>query len=98
MRSKTGWKESLTHCFKWLNNDATDVIKNLDVPIFAINSDQHPTEASVFRKYSPLYKVRIIQGVNHVVFWEAPEIFTRYLDEFVHDLYMLDHEKFYNGL
>lgn len=86
---KTGWKESLENCMRWMNDEATASIQTLQAPIFSINSDQYPTEAALFRKYSPLYKVRTIQGVNHVVFWEAPGMFVEYLRECIHDLQIL---------
>ena len=86
---KTGWKESLENCMHWMNDQALDVIKNLEIPIFSINSDEYPTEAAIFRKYSPLFKVRVIQGANHVVFWEKPDLFGKYLKEFIGDLQVL---------
>lgn len=86
---KTGWKESLENCLHWMNDQALDVIQGIDIPIFSINSDEYPTEAALFRKFSPLFKVRVIQGVNHVVFWEKPDVFQTYLKEFVQDIQAL---------
>lgn len=87
---KDGWKESLENCMHWMNDEASDSIRNLGAPIFSINSDQYPTEAALLRKLTPLYKVRVIQGVGHVVFWEAPDPFFDYLQEFIHDFRVLD--------
>lgn len=87
---KTGWKESLENCLHWMNEKAADTLQGLDIPVFSINSDEHPTEAAIFRKYSPLYKVRVIQGVNHVVFWEKPDMFETFLDEFIEDMTLLE--------
>lgn len=87
---KTGWKESLENGMHWLNDDAREAIQGLQAPVFSINSDQYPTEAALFRKLSPLFKVRVVQGVGHVVFWESPGIFLEYLQEFIHDFQVLN--------
>ncbi|MBW2204814.1 MAG: alpha/beta hydrolase [Deltaproteobacteria bacterium] len=47
---KTGWNESLTNCFRWINEDCIEALKNCAVPIVAINSDQDPTNVPAFRK------------------------------------------------
>jgi pimeloyl-ACP methyl ester carboxylesterase len=83
---KIGWNESLQNCLTWLNDACVEAIQDLHMPIVAINSDQHPTDVDAFRKYNPYFKARIIQGVNHVVFWEAPEQFDRYLEESIQDI------------
>ena len=83
---KIGWNESLQNCLVWLNDTCVDSIKNLDLPIVAINADQQPTDVEAFRKYNPSFKARIIEGVNHVVFWESPEQFDLYLKESIRDI------------
>ena len=83
---KTGWEASLVNCFSWLNTSAAASIKRIDLPILAINADQQPTETTIFRKYRPQYKARIIEGVYHVEPWEKPELFTRYLKESIEDI------------
>lgn len=83
---KAGWEASLVNCFSWLNTSAAASIKSIDLPILAINADQQPTEEAIFRKYCPTYHARIIEGVYHVVPWESPELFTRYLKESIADI------------
>lgn len=82
---KTGWKESLTNCFRWINEDCIEALKKCAVPILAINSDEDPTNVPAFRKYIPSYDVRILHGVKHVLMWEAPEKFNRLLEESIQE-------------
>lgn len=86
---KKGWKESLHNCMVWLNRSSVESIQSLNIPILAINADQYPTDEIVFRKYNPAFKARIIEGVYHVVFWESPEQFNRYLRESIADIQQL---------
>jgi len=83
---KIGWEASLVNCFSWMNTSAKASIRGLGVPILAINGDQQSTETAIFRKYCPQYKARIIEGVYHVLPWESPELFTRYLIESIKDI------------
>ena len=83
---KSGWEASLANCFSWLNTSGTAAIKSLDIPVLAINGDHQETETAIVRKYCPQYKARIIEGVYHVVPWESPEQFTRYLLESIEDI------------
>ena len=82
---KTGWKESLTNCFRWINEDCIAALKNCVVPILAINSDEDPTNIPAFRKYVPSYNVKILPGVKHVLMWEAPEKFNHLLKESIQE-------------
>lgn len=82
---KTGWNESLTNCFRWINEDCIGALKKCSVPIVAINSDEDPTNVPAFRKYIPSYNVRILPGVKHVLMWEAPEKFNRLLEESIQE-------------
>ncbi len=82
---KTGWSESLTDCFRWMNEDCIGAIKNCSVPVLSINSDQYPTNVLAFRKYIPSYSAKIIPGVNHVVIWEAPKKFNQLLEESIQE-------------
>jgi pimeloyl-ACP methyl ester carboxylesterase len=78
---KTGWRESINDIFRWSNEDCAAHLKEIEVPVTAINSDQKPTNVEAFRKYVPSFKARIIRDVGHVVMWDAPEEFNRLLEE-----------------
>jgi pimeloyl-ACP methyl ester carboxylesterase len=84
---KTGWSESLTDCFRWMNEDCIEAIKDCSVPVLSINSDQYATNVPAFRKYIRSYKVKIIPGVNHVLMWEAPEKFNQLLEESIPEFF-----------
>jgi pimeloyl-ACP methyl ester carboxylesterase len=83
--SRTGWQESLNEYFKWLNEDCTLTLKKIQAPVIAINSDSEPTNVEAFRKYVPSFKAKIIPGVGHVVFWDAPDEFSKLLEESIQD-------------
>ena len=75
--SRVGWLESLHENIKWSNEDCTNALKQLQVPLRAINSDMHPTEVEIIRKYVPEFRAKIIKDVGHLVFWEKPTEFNR---------------------
>jgi len=82
---KIGWSESLKECFRWYNEDCIESIKIIQIPIIAINSDQHPTNSEVFKKYHPSFEVKIIPNVTHLVHYEAPEEFSLLLEESIQE-------------
>ncbi len=43
--SQIGWNESLSAYFKWINERLTESLKQLKVPVAAINSDMEPTKS-----------------------------------------------------
>lgn len=83
--SRVGWSESLKDLFRWSNEECIKSLQKIQVPVISINSDQEPTNVKAFKKYVPSFEVKIISGVGHVVFWEAPEEFNRLLEEAVQE-------------
>jgi pimeloyl-ACP methyl ester carboxylesterase len=83
--SKVGWRESLNDVFRWENEDFVASLKNINVPITAINSEQPATNVEAFQKYVPSFNAKIINDTGHVVFWDAPEVFNRYLEEIINE-------------
>ncbi|UCC40411.1 MAG: alpha/beta hydrolase [Candidatus Aminicenantes bacterium] len=81
--SKVGWSECLKDYFRWRNEDCVDSLKKIQAPLISINSDQPPTHVEAFKKYVPSFEAKIIPGVGHVVFWDAPNEFNRLLAEAV---------------
>ncbi len=79
--SRIGWMESFHENIKWMNNDCVNALKNLQVSLHAINSDIHPTEIEIIRKYVPGFQAKIIKDVGHLVFWEKPEEFQKLVEE-----------------
>jgi len=82
---KVGWSESLKDYFRWSNEECIKSLQKIQAPVISINSDQYPTNVEAFKKYVPSFEVKIIPGVGHVVFWEAPEEFNRLLEEAVQE-------------
>ncbi len=86
---REGWRAALNDTFRWVNEDCAASLSKLEVPVVAINSDQGPTNVEAFRKYVPSFKARIIRGAGHYVMWDAPDTFSRLLEEsireFVHE-------------
>lgn len=77
---KTGWEESLKATINWQNDECTQSLSELKVPVVAINSERMPTNVEAFRKYVPSFKADIIPGVGHVIMWDAPKEFNELLE------------------
>ncbi|HEX6283407.1 MAG TPA: alpha/beta hydrolase [Pyrinomonadaceae bacterium] len=54
-------------------------MKEVKVPIRAINADQNPTSVEVNRKYSPQFDVVIVKGSGHYPMLEQPARFNELL-------------------
>ena len=80
-----GWKESIHAVIHWQNEQCTNSLSKIKVPIIAINSDQKPTNVDAFRKYVPGYKVKLIHNSGHVVMWDATDEFNKLLEESIHE-------------
>jgi len=78
-----GWNESLHGYIKWINENCTESLKQLRVPVIAINSDVEHTNIEAFRKYVPSFQAKIMTDVGHLIFWDNPEEFNRLLEESV---------------
>jgi pimeloyl-ACP methyl ester carboxylesterase len=83
--SQIGWKESFYAFYKWLNEDCIESLKEIRIPIIAINSDVNPTNVEAFRKYVPSFNANVIKDIGHFVMWDAPDEFNRLLEESVQE-------------
>lgn len=66
--------------------DAAPALKEVKVPIRAINSDRVPTDVEVNRKYAPQFDVAIIKGIGHYPMLEEPVRFNQLLAEILQTL------------
>lgn len=66
----------LEEIFKY---DAALALKEVKVPIRAINADRNPTNLEVNRKYAPQFDVAIVKGSGHYPMLEQPERFNELL-------------------
>jgi len=83
--SHIGWRESIAGNTKWQNENCTNSIKAVKVPIIAINSDLRPTNVESFRRYAPGFKAKIVKDVGHLIMWDEPEEFNRLLEESIQE-------------
>ena len=66
--------------------DAAPGLREVKVPIRAINSDRVPTDLAVNRKYAPQFDVVIIKGTGHYPMLEDPARFNQMLGEILRNL------------
>ena len=61
--------------------DSVPALKEIKVPIRAINADRNPTSLEVNRKYAPQFDVVIIKGTGHYPMLEDPTRFNAMLTD-----------------
>ena len=83
---KIGWRESIIDSMRWQNEDCIRLLRQLQVPIIAINSELQPTEVETFQKYVPSFQAKIVPDTGHMVMWDAPEEFNRLFEESIQEL------------
>jgi pimeloyl-ACP methyl ester carboxylesterase len=66
--------------------DPAPALKEVKVPIRAINSDLNPTSVEVNRKYSPQFDAVIMKGSGHYPMLEDPAKFNQLLAEILRTL------------
>jgi pimeloyl-ACP methyl ester carboxylesterase len=66
--------------------DPTAAMREIKVPIRAINADRVPTDLPVNRKYAPQFDVMIIKGTGHYPMLEDPARFNQMLAEILRNL------------
>jgi len=66
--------------------DPTAALREVKVPIRAINADRVPTNVEVNRKYAPQFDVVIIKGTGHYPMLEDPARFNQMLAEILRNL------------
>ena len=66
--------------------DPIPALRELKVPIRAINSDRVPTNLEANRKYAPQFDAAIIKGVGHYPMLEEPARFNQLLAEILRGL------------
>ena len=66
--------------------DAVSGLREVKVPIRAINADRVPTDLTVNRKYAPQFDVVIIKGTGHYPMLEDPARFNQMLAEILRNL------------
>jgi pimeloyl-ACP methyl ester carboxylesterase len=60
-------------------HDPRPLLKEIHVPIVAVNADKFPTSLEHARKYAPQYDALIVKGVGHYLMREDPAQFDAQL-------------------
>jgi pimeloyl-ACP methyl ester carboxylesterase len=66
--------------------DAAPALREVKVPIRAINANLRPTNLTVNRKYAQQFNVVVMEGWGHYPMLEDPAAFNRHLAEFLQSL------------
>ena len=66
--------------------DAAPALREIKVPIRAINADMNPTAVEVNRKYAPQFDVVLIKGTGHYPMLEDPQRFNEMLADVLRNL------------
>lgn len=66
--------------------DAVPALKEIKVPIRAINGDRNPTNLEANRKYAPQFDAVIIKGSGHYPMLEQPAKFNELLAEIIKEV------------
>ena len=69
-----------------LTYDSVPALKEVKVPIHAINADMNPTNLEINRKYAPQFEVVIIKGSGHYLMLEDPIHFNKLLMDYLQQL------------
>ena len=77
---------ALVGYFDWFNNEVADAFRELNAPVYLINSDMNPTNVAAGREYTSSFEVVLMSGVGHFVMMEDPDTFNRLLSEIVEGL------------
>jgi pimeloyl-ACP methyl ester carboxylesterase len=60
-------------------HDPRPLLKEIHVPIVAVNADKSPTRLDHARRYAPQYDALIVKGVGHYMMREDPAAFNAQL-------------------
>lgn len=82
---KIGWREALVEYMRWRTTELIPALVRVDVPIVCINSGRRATDVETARRYAPDFEVRVVEGVNHAIMIEAPELFNPTLQEILEE-------------
>ena len=70
----------------YVSTNAVEILKEVRVPIRAINSDMWPTNLETNRKHTVSFEMKLMPGTGHFVMLEDPRTFNRLLNETLDEL------------
>ena len=71
---------------EYLGFNPEEALKEIQKPIYCINSDMRPTNVEAGRRYAPSFQVKLMSGVGHFVMMEDAETFNRLLAETIDEV------------
>ena len=66
--------------------NVSESLKDIQIPIVCINSDQWPTNIEVGQKHAVSFKLKLMPGIGHFVMIEEPDKFNKLLNETINEL------------
>jgi len=70
----------------YFSGNAVEILKEVRVPIRAINSDMWPTDLETNRRHAASFELKLMPGTGHFVQQEDPATFNRLLHETLDEL------------
>jgi len=70
----------------YISGNSVEMLKEVRVPIRAINSDKWPTSLDANRKHAASFELKLMPGIGHFVMMEDPTTFNRLLHETLDEL------------
>jgi len=68
------------------NFDRVEALKEVQIPIYCINSDKYPTNVEVGERHALSFELKLMRGIGHFVMMEDPDKFNQLLTKTVNDL------------
>jgi pimeloyl-ACP methyl ester carboxylesterase len=70
----------------YVSDNAVEMLKEVRVPIRAINSDKWPTDLENNQKHAASFEIKLMPGTGHFIMLEDPATFNRLLHETLDEL------------
>lgn len=70
----------------YISDNTPEALKEVRVPIWAINSDMWPTTLEANRTHAASFELKLMPGIGHFVMMEDPAAFNRLLHETLDEL------------
>ena len=84
--SKAPPEVAISAAESYFSTNIAEVLKEVRVPIRAINSDMTPTEMETNRKHASSFEMKSVTGIGHFIPQEDPATFNRLLHETLDEL------------
>jgi pimeloyl-ACP methyl ester carboxylesterase len=69
----------IEHYFQWAREDFAETLKDMEIPIYRINSDRSPTDVEGIRAHAKGFDVVTMSETSHFPMIDDPETFNQHL-------------------